>query len=44
MASSHIKQSMTLAQLQYTRGNYTRPNTHETRASATWIETGISTI
>ena len=44
MASSHIKQSKTLAWLQHTRGNYTRPNTHEMKLSATWIETGVLTI
>jgi len=31
MASEHIKQSETFAKLQHTRGNYTRPNTHETK-------------
>jgi len=44
MASAHIKPSKTLAKLQHTRGNYTRPNTHEAKPSATWIETCILTI
>jgi len=41
---AHIKQSKTLANIYHTRGNYTRPNTHEKKLSATWIETGILTI
>jgi len=43
MASAHIKQSKTLANLSYSK-NYTRPNTHETKLSATWIETSILTM
>ena len=33
--SAHIKQSKTLANFHHTRGNYTHPNTHKTKLSAT---------
>jgi len=42
MAGAHIKQRH--LRIYHTRGIYTRPNTHETKLSATWIETSILTM